>query len=421
MKIKYAKRSMLKNKTFTIIAIFQLVLVFYISYTALDINNKVKFETKKITRYFEDRSVYTLNNSTTEDILDNEKFPNVNNKSLNELFNYLLKSNEFIFTHQVIYPMLVHEFDGYESFSVYNNQLSEFDSKNFFQAKNVTINKNALEHFSVNVASGRMFNDNELEFNYRKDGEIPILVGSNYGKYLKVGDTIEYYRSDTGVSKAKVIGVLEENQHLPMIMMTLGDDRYVNLDNCILTGYSQFEREESMYGTMFDYNFIIFNEGLSEGRIQEIIMEIKHKFNDIGIDVNLKNNNEDIRFELDLYEEQYNIVKVTVSSIIIFTVVTLIIGLINSISKRKREFAVHIFSGAKISDIIFIIYSEVLIIMSIAFIISLNIISIQFKMLNITYVMALMFFMIFMSILVTFIPVIKLLRLGILNIIRGVE
>ncbi|MBQ3423512.1 MAG: ABC transporter permease [Romboutsia sp.] len=421
MKLRYAINGLKRNLIFTLLLIIQLVFAFYAIYNTIEVKNKVHTESDKIATYFKGKKVYKLNTQFTDNIFDQHSYPKVNEENLEKTFNELKNFSEINFTHQVLFPILIEKFDDNEDFKLYPPE-SEFEGKVFFQAKNITLNENTLKEFNIKLKDGRLFNSDEFEKSDGYNNKISIIVGANYGKYFKVGDEINHMSSDMGLIKAEIIGILEENQYIPMDMQAFNSNRYINLNNVILTGYSQFSSYEIMYDTMFGYNFLLFDENTSNERIEEVKNKTKEAFyNNLGIKVEIKDLNTYIKSELDTFKEQDNIISITSITIFIFISISLIISTLNAVYKRKKEFGIHIFSGGTIKDLATIIYLEILMILLFSLGITLLIIFYQYNIININNLKILFLVLIFISIITTILPVIKILKLGINNIIKGVE
>lgn len=255
MRLRYAINGIKRNLVLTLILIIQLVFAFYALYNTVDIKQKVHSESSKIANYFKGKKVYNLWNDFSDVMFDEEKFPRINEGSLQKTFGVLREFPQVTFTHQVLFPISIEVFEGNENFKFYPTE-GNFEGRTFFQAKNIVLNQNALKEFDVKLKDGRFFNSNETKRNYGNNNVLPIIVGSNYEKYFKVGDEITYIRPEFGLAKAKIIGIMEENQYMPVDMMAFDFKRYADLNNFILTSYSQFQDYRIMYDTMFGYNFI---------------------------------------------------------------------------------------------------------------------------------------------------------------------
>lgn len=421
MMIKYAIKGITKSIIFTTLLVIQLIFAFYALYNTIDMKRNVSIESSKISKYFKDRKIYQLQSSTSEDIFDKDNFPKVNEVNLSKTFKTLNDLTESTITHQVLIPMLIKSFEGHEKFKYYPPE-SKINGENFFQAKNITLNESTLREFNVKLKKGRFFNEDESQIIYGNKNSLPIIVGSAYEKYFKLGDEIEYIRPDFGKVKAKIIGILEENQYIPVSMMAFDDKRYVDLNNSIITSYSQFENYKIMYSTMFGYNFIMYDKNIPDNKIIDINNEVKKIFYDnLGLKIDIKDQNRYVKAELDTFKSQENIVSVTALTIIIFISITLIISTINSISKRKKEFGVHIFCGGNLTKIAGIIYLEILLILLISFCIFSGVIFYQNGVINADNIKIVFLILMSISIITTIIPIVKILNLDINDLIKGAE
>lgn len=420
MRLRYAINGIKRNLILTLLLIVQLVFAFYALYNTVDIKQKVHSESSKIADYFKGKKVYNLQNDYSDSMF-NEDESKINEESLQKTFDIFRRFPQITFTHQVLFPILIETFEGNENFKFYQPE-NDFEGKKFFQAKNITLDKNALMEFDVKLKDGRFFNLNEIERNYADTNALPIIVGSNYEKYFKVGDEITYIRPDIGLSKAKIIGIMEENQYMPVDMMAFDFKRYADLNNFIITSYSQFQNYRIMYDTMFGYNFILFDENTSNETIEVLNNEIKNTFYDnLGIKVIIKDLNRYIKAELDTFKNQDKIASVTSITIFVFISLTLIISTLNSIYKRKKEFGIHIFSGGTIRDLAITIYLEVLLVLIFSFGISLLVIFYQNKEINLNSIKILFLNLIIISVVTTMLPIMKIFKLEINDIIKGAE
>lgn len=410
MKFKHAFRAISRKGFFSLLLIIQLVFCFYSIYENLNLNQKISLETKKIEKYFKNKKVYTL------------KAPNlfgrdVDMSKLNEAFSKLYSNSNYEFLKIDIGSISIKSFKDFEQFKAYDFQVE----KEYFLAKNITLDKNYFKNYPVKVKYGRLFNDEEYKVNYKRDRTIPILVGSNYSKYFKVGDEIPIDPS-IGKGKGQIIGILEENQYSPgnVIQPNL---KYLNLNNYIITTELVFE--EDYYKNLFAFNgnYIMFDNSIEEYEIQNYLNDIKETFNSIPhLNVGTRDLTKYIEAESSLFKAQREITFTTAISIIIFVCVTLIITLLNSINKRKKEFGIHIMCGGKLLDIAAITYLQILIIFVNSYLISVAFIYFQYKADINFHILSMEFIiMLFISIATAVLPVIKIFNLNLSELIKGDE
>lgn len=421
MKLRYAINGIKRNLVFTILLIGQLICAFYVLYNTVDTKKTVNAEASKISTYFKDKKVYKLKSGVLDILSDKDKLPKVNEENLKNTFNKIQSIKGLTFAHQVRFPITIESFNGHEEFKYYPPE-NEFEGRMFFQGNNITLNETSIKEFNIKLKEGRFFNSDENEYGYADNNPLPVVIGANYAKHFKLGDEIPYYGNENTISKAKVIGILEENQYIPTDMMAFDFKRYVDLNNYMLTGYSQFSGYRIMYDTMFGYNFMLFDKNVSDERIEDIKNEIRKTFPDnLGMKIDIVDLNGYIKAELDTFKEQDSIISITSIIIFIFISATLIISTLNSIYKRKKEFAVHIISGGTMRDLAINIFLEVVIVLIISFVISLLVIFYENKTLNLVNLKVLFLMLIVISITTTILPIIKMLKIGINHIIKGVE
>ncbi|WP_333886956.1 ABC transporter permease [Clostridium sp.] len=410
MKFKHAFRAVSRKSFFSLLLIIQLVFCFYSIYENLNLNEKISLETKKIERYFKNKKVYTLE-------APNLFGRDVDMSELNKAFNKLYSNPNYEFFKIDIGSIAIKSFKDSEQFKAYDYQLK----KGYFLAKNITIDKKYFKNYPIKLKYGRLFNDEEYKVNYKSDRIIPILVGSNYSKYFKVGDEIPIEIS-TGEGKGKIIGIIEENQYSPGDV-TQPDSKYLNFNNYIITTELVFEEDYYKNLCAFNGNYIIFDNSIEEYKIQNYLNDIKETFNSIPhLNVGTRDLTKYIEAESTLFKEQREITFTTSISIIIFVCVTLIITLLNSINKRKKEFGIHIMCGGKLSDIAAITYLQILIVFISSYLISVAFIYSQYKTDINFHILGMEFtIMLFISVATSILPVIKIFNLNLSELIKGDE
>lgn len=383
MKIKYSIKALKNNKFLTFILTLQLFCGFYSFYNIFDYQKRVNEENDKVNRVYAGKSIYRL---IQNEEMFYDSFENYNKfiKTIEEIGD----SRELAFTIAAPHSFGIEIFEGYEKFKVDGSLLFKINNKTFCQFNSVFVNKNALTTFQVEVEEGRLFNKEEYLNN--NDNVIPIILGYNYSKYLKVGDIINHSVGLNTV-KAKVIGILKKDQSIPLKFDTwnvkLNADvspNFLKLDNQIIIAYGPgFEDGDFFSGHAMYYNFISIDKGLGRENQQQILDKIKAYIEEAtGVRFNLKSYDKEVTAELDKYNSSRKTYLYTTLTILLFLSITIVVSMLNSINKRKKEFGVYFFSGATMKEIILIICFEMIIMSVIALIASVGALYIDFNFLD---------------------------------------
>jgi putative ABC transport system permease protein len=414
MKLKYAYKGICRNLIFTLLIIIQLVFAFMCIYQNLDLTNKVSKDYNQFKKMFGSYKVYKL-----ELVSSPQKFlHNTSIEDLRKCFGFLESSPQYNFCEISNLGLYIEKFKGdLKPFRETDYDMTE-NQKELFCAKNYIVDKNFINKFPVKLDLGRTFKNEEFDVNYGKYKPIPILVGSNYKKYFNVGDEITYHRERNVLSKAKIVGIIKENQVIPGELMS--ESKYINLNNYILTTDSVNISEMSMYFGKIIGNYVLFNNDFTKQQIDEFTKNLKNIFEQNGdIKIGLRSLNDDVNTEKELFKEQNKIALGTSIIIIMFVSITIVISLLNSIMNRKQEFIIHILNGATLKDISIIIYLEVFIIFMVSYIISIPFIF-KFQYSQSKFLLIISFFiMILLSFLISFIPILKIRNLKIHQLIKG--
>ncbi len=414
MKLKYAYKGISKNFIFTVLIIMQLVFAFICIYQNLDFTNKVSKDYDQFKKIFGEYKVYKL-----ELVSSPNKFLDKPTENLEKCFSYLQCSPEYSFCGISKWGLYIEKFKGdLEPFRETNYDMNE-NQKELFCAKNYILDKISVEKFPIKLYEGRGFQQEEFQVSYGNDKAIPILVGYNYKKYFNIGDEITYHRDQNVLARAKIVGIIKENQVIPGNLMS-AESKYLNLNNYIITTDSVNKSEKSMYFQKFVGNYMLFNKEATKQQIEESTENIKNVFEkNADIKVGLRNLNDDVSAEKEIFKEQNKIALGTSIIVIIFVSITIVISLLNSIINRKQEFMIHILNGATLKDISIIIYLEIFIMLIVSYIISIPFIF-KFQHSQSKFLLIISFFiMIILSFLIAFIPVLKISNLKISELIKG--
>ncbi|EJP6473842.1 ABC transporter permease [Clostridium botulinum] len=414
MKFKYAIRGVSSSFFYSFLIIVQLIFGFYSMYENINLYKKMKVETNKVEKFFKNKKAYALEVESIS-----------NNNDLQKIIDTLGKienNSKYTFVKTSMVGPMTRIFNNYQQFQD-SDFKSNFDGEKYFQVKNISINKPYLKTYPLKVKKGRLFTNNEFNFIGENSTEFPIVVGSNYEKYFKVGDEIPIV---VGKFKriGKIIGILKENECGPGDICQ-PNIRYINLNNYIISTDAIYEDKFILCDiTLFNANYILFDSSTSQSEIYKELTTIKKMFNNIPAikEAGTRDLAEYITQDADMLREQYEIVAITSISVIIFVCITFIISILDSINKRKKEYGIHIMSGGKLSDIAGITYLEIFITFFIAYVITASIIYYKYGgLININSLLVLLILMVVISIISSLIPIIKIFNLNISQLVKGDE
>ncbi|BAH05393.1 ABC transporter permease [Clostridium kluyveri] len=412
MKFKYAIRGISSRFFYSFLIIAQLIFGFYAMYENINLYKRMDLETNKVEKFFKDKKAYSLeveNMNTNSSDNDLQK--------IMDAFGNMENSSKYTFVKTSMIGSMAPIFNNYQQFQD-SDFKSNINGKTYFQAKNISINKPYLKTYPLKVEKGRLFTSNEFNF-IGNNAVFPIVVGANYGKYFKVGDEIPL---DSRIGK--IIGILKENEYGPGDV-SQPSRRYINLNNYIISTDAIYQKKLELCDmTLYNANYILFDNSTNQSEIYKELIKIKKMFNDMPAvkDAGVRDLTEYITQDLDMLKEQYEIVAITSMSVIIFVCITFIISILDSINKRKKEYGIHIMSGGKLSDIAGITYLEIFITFFMAYMITSSFIYYRDGgMININSLLILLILMVAISIISALIPIIRIVNLDINQLVKGDE
>lgn len=436
MRVKYALKSVKSNKAFSLVLILQLICIFIAMYNIIDYSNTINYLSEKVEKIYANRSIYRFG-------YDEESFFTINNQDEGlKLIKELSDSEEYIFTIAAPTEIPVILFDGYRQFIYQNCPIIETqDKQRYTYINSFSVNKNALDAYNVELESGRYFKESEYE--QLEEGVLPIILGHDYKDIFKVGDIIEYVMIND-IYKAKVVGILKEDETIPIKFDNNNveangnvDSNNYNLNGIMLIPYGENTIMNKLnISNVFWYNFVLLDSSLEDKRKDSILNEIEDKIeNTIDSKFNRKSYDKEITLELDKYKELKANYSLTAIVAIVFSAITMIVSMLNSIKKRKREFGIYISCGATMKDIIGIIFFQMIAMVVIAIISTIIILkiyflyfeidsfylvfdSVQFRTINYKIIGLMLLFGVFYSSITSIIPLRKLSKLDIHELLR---
>lgn len=414
MKLKYAYKGISKNFIYSILLIIQLIFSFTVIYENIGLSNNVSDDTKYVTKFFSDNKFYDLRQ------VDSADSSNMDEAKIDKVFNYLESSKNFKFIQYSPNAFKLKQFADCQQFSAYSDIISyPVNNMNFFDAKNLTVNENYLRIYPFKLKEGRIFTKQEFQRNYGDKNELPIIVGSNYGKYYKPGDEVYFLKDGGVIHKARIIGIIDNNQFLPGDISST-NLRYINTNNYIITTNAINGKSQYMFDFMFNGNYVLLDKDSTETKVDNTLNQIKKTFlTELNVKVGWNDDNKYTSTESTLFGMQQKTVMAMTLVIISFASITLIISSLNSVIKRKTEFGIHILNGGTLKDISITIYLEVFLILAISFILSLPAIYLIHKGFNALYLFEEFCIILILSIIISALPVIKISKLNVSDLIKG--
>lgn len=257
---------------------------------------------------------------------------------------------------------------------------------------------------------------------------MPIILGFEYSNIYNLGDVIEYASSNNEIKEAKVIGFLKENFYL--LYKIDYDDKFVKLDNAILTPYVDIDiLEGDLMGKnylqvfdLFNTSYFLFDKSKNDEDILAIMETINEKFKDLGLGTQVIDSTEKYLSEsLEELENQKKNSELIVSIAVLFLSIGIISSYSYSIKNDKKQYGVHILNGATLNDICIRLFEEVAIVFLIGFIGSIGIIRVTFTSIEYKILAQILEILFIINVLISIIPTIMVRRLNINELIKEGE
>lgn len=404
--IKYAFHGLSTRIGVSIIILIQVTVALYFLNSAILVQSKYRKDKEQLLAIYNGVRPFRL--------LVSNGNKDVDIKKAKEFRDYLRNNDKFkllIIQNRSFY---IENFKGDGKF-IEQEDRNPFISPGYSSIKNISFDSNFLEFFKLPVDEGRFLNKED----FNRTDVVPIVLGSNYREIYKLGD--EFKAEDNihnKIYKYKVIGFLKEDSYC------LEDTQQVetiNLNNYMLLPYmdSFIDTEETFFRLDFyDSQGAIFSRNPEKNA--EYFNEIRSKSEEMDL----------YKYKYYSSEEQFKEFEGFVKSdleqstmifsiVLLFCSIGIITSILSSIDTRTTEFGIHLLCGAKISDIILRIVLETSMIIgcSFLFITSINI----FKFKDMKSTPYLLIFSLGTIMFLTIIPVIKLMRFHVNDIIRGKE
>lgn len=252
--------------------------------------------------------------------------------------------------------------DGYEMGDT-TYAVSEREGEKWYLTKALLVSNNFFESNHVKVKLGRKFE--QKDYQYKKNENVPVLLGSAYEKYYGINDCFqaEYLGENMTL---QVIGFLDNNT----FFLSSGENDFVSVERYIILPALQVtdKTEFSQLLSLLELNGTIQSKiGLNKTKqvCQEILeqqgitwtLNICDPENTQGQSVVKKYSK-----MTNQVAKQFNLLVILV---IVFAIVSLVLNMFSILQKNKYTFGVELLCGASYKDIFIEGFGFVLFIMCI--------------------------------------------------------
>jgi ABC-type antimicrobial peptide transport system permease subunit len=370
--IKYSWYGITKRTISSLLAIIQLSVCFTFLYFIINANDSVSTEVKQINSIFTGRYIYSINIKNDIPFLS----------SKNELLK-LDKVSEYLKNNNVTHIAYEDGHINLQNFSGINKFMAPGGNNgDYTWVRCIDVDESFMENFQFEVNEGRNFKSNDFEKGSKES--IPVILGPNYKEFFNVNDEIVYKNKygNNDIRKLKIIGFLKNNYYF---VSNKGIDTTINLDSYVIfplqsidssIGLSQGDKGYDTIMNLLKLRYvrgslIVFNSN-DKAEEETIINGINNEVKKLSLqdDIELKDLTNKSETLVNNFNDSVREFKILVYMTMIFSAVGIICTSLSSIKKRFKEFGVHITYGCSIINISKRILYEILILTTIAFIIS---------------------------------------------------
>lgn len=354
------------NKLVIVTSIFQISIFFILLGTFLSFSNEVMNGKNNIEKIYKNKAIYQLldgyfNPDEFTEFRERENSLDILKNYYNELnsassFQYLSMFNQKLFTDDLkgVFP-----------------DIQMMEGRTTKVLDSFQINKQAYDYFTLSIVEGRQLSSED----FLDRGEIvPVIIGSNYKKYLAVGDTFEaiYYQKEVLL---EVVGILQ-----PDTFLYFNGDPEFYLDNSIIIPYVNYNNPKTEFEQWFQkiVYFAMINGYISipigddfTNNMKEELEVIAHRsgfYNYLFIGSNP--NTQPYIGLINVINSNYDLVKLLFYFLFFLNVVTICLQMCLIQKKRLPSLAVHYLHGASLSYLIKQFSCEVITTIVLAFVLS---------------------------------------------------
>lgn len=283
---------------------------------------------------------------------------------MKSVYNKMVNDDKIGFFSEYTNPVYLADIPKDERFLAQDNTNTEeyegisFESydgktKTYYDVNGIWMGKGGLETYGIVPESGRSFTDEDFEPIHSGD-TVAIILGADYKEYYKLGDHI---KGDMFIANVQfeVVGFFEKGAAIKLIDM--GKSTFKELDSFVMIPLCDYPNEigaDDVSEQSFIYGMKICGFSYTDRSPDSIQSEINRICGEVGFEPKLQvqsaTNYEDAELMMDM-NELTNIAFAISGILIVFSVMTFGITMVNNIRNNMRYYAVLITNGYTYIDI----------------------------------------------------------------------
>lgn len=414
--IKYAIEDIIRRPFIFFIIVIQIVVATMILTTGLCWSVKTMDTVSRTKNMFKDREIYGLLDDTDRNYIQNSVNKADGMDRMYKLYTFLRENNDFSVCSQGSTNIIIKDFTDKDKFyygtadkKYLNNPYPNIEG-HFSNIKGFYVDDGYVKEFPLEVSSGRTFEEQDYS-----SEDMPVILGSEYKGIYNVGDTFDYFDyTNKKIRKLEVIGILKSNTY----SFSMGEAQ--SLDNFVIYPYQTITPSTSnkeMYDGWINHCTVITNDK------DKALEEIRKESSDLEL-YNFRLNSwksMTIRLIQSNSEEAMKSILLSIA-IFLFVSVGIVAVQLNRIKSSLREFGIHLLSGARKRDI-----EERIILSTIMYVIIGSVLGTYFgyvtnkQIYDTRVILFIIPIMILLMIIILILPLNKIRKMEITNIIRREE
>lgn len=330
--LRFSIEDMRRRKGYYFRFAVQMLLIFIlVGYCAPHIMNMNTF-VRRFSLYGDASRMYMLrdewDNAKSHELMEDDTAP----KRLLEFYSFLKSSPDFDMYTSYGYSIMVSAEERIEGVQYEESRVG-------YAYHELYVDEGFIETFRLKCVEG----DFSFESADASDGLIPAVAGSNYGSSCRVGDVL--------YGEFRIVGILEKGA---FYLRPGASNAVFYLDDIVLLPLALDENSD-----VSDFDMAIFGSAITTDS-EDVPRRIEEKSRELDLyNLTVINYGEWLQNVLRELREEVTIMAAAVFLVLFFAAICMVASLLNFIETHRREFAIHLFCGARKTDFIFRIVIQI--------------------------------------------------------------